>query len=100
MVRDWFTRAAVHEDAVDVFSSGVHSRRSRALYRLAFGPTVRVGVIAATPSRPNPQAWWRTSVGVKEVPPEAMAWLWTTLFFRPGPPGSHEEMWGVVPSDR
>ncbi len=98
MVRDWFARTGVETDALDVFSSGVHSRRSRALYRLAFGAKVRVGVLAATPSRPNPQTWWRTSVGVKEVPPEAIAWLWTTLFFHPGPPGSHEEMWGVVPS--
>lgn len=97
MVREFFARTGESTNALDVFSSGVHSRRSRALYRLAFGAPVRIGVFAATPRRPSPQAWWRTSAGVKEVPSEALAWLWTTLFFRPAKPGSHDEMWGVVP---
>ncbi len=99
MVRDWVLRSGLMTDAIDIFSSGVHSRRTRALYQLAFGPQVRVGVFAATPSARHPEAWWRTSAGVKEVPTEAIAWLWTTLFFHPGPPGSHDEMWGVVPAD-
>jgi hypothetical protein len=98
MVREWLAHAGETIDALDVFSSGVHSRRSRELYRMAFGPNVRVGIYAAAPSRPWPEAWWRTSVGVKEVPPEALAWLWTTLFFHPPKAGSHEEMWGIVPS--
>jgi hypothetical protein len=97
MVREWAARAGLAPDALDVFSSGVHSRRSRAVYRLAFGPGVRVGIFAATPSRPDPERWWRTSAGVKEVPSEALAWLWTALFFHPGEPGTHDEKWGVAP---
>jgi hypothetical protein len=97
MVRDWAARAGAAAEPLDVFSSGVHSRRSRAVYRLAFGPKVEIGVFAATPNRPSPERWWHTSTGVKEVPSEALSWLWTTLFFHPGPPGSHDEMWGVVP---
>lgn len=97
MVRNWAVSAGHAGEPLDVFSSGVHSRRSRALYQLAFGARVRVGVFAATPTRRSPETWWRTSAGVKEVPPEALSWLWTELFFHPGPPGSHDEMWGVVP---
>jgi hypothetical protein len=97
VVREWLARDGEATEALDVFSSGVHSRRSRALYRMAFGAPVRVGIYAATPSRPSPETWWRTSAGVKEVPLEALGWLWTKLFFRPAKPGSHEEMWGIVP---
>jgi hypothetical protein len=97
MVREWAEQAGAAAEPLDVFSSGVHSRRSRDLYRLAFGGSVDVGVYAARPRESSPESWWRTSAGMKEVPPEALAWLWTVLFFRPGPPGSHAEMWGVMP---
>ena len=36
--------------ALDVMSSGTRARRSRLLYRIAFGPDVQVGVLAATSS--------------------------------------------------
>jgi hypothetical protein len=99
MVREWLAGFDPTADSLDVFSSGVHGRRSRLLYRKAFGPQVRIGIVAATPSAYDPAAWWRTSAGAKEVLAEAIAWLWTELFFHPGPPGSHEERWGVtVPS--
>ena len=83
-VRDWALRSDLALDSLDVFSSGVHSRRSWLLYRMAFGSQVRVGIFAATPSSYDPQAWWRTSAGAKEVLTEAIAWLWTELFFYPG----------------
>lgn len=93
MVREWALATGFPLDSVDVFSSGVHSRRSRLLHGLAFGPGVRVGIIAATPSEYDPHAWWRTSLGAKEVLGEAIGWLWTELFFHPAPPGSQDERW-------
>lgn len=96
MVREWVAGSGLAVDALDVFSSGVHSRRSRLVYRLAFGPGVRIGIVAATPTSYDPAAWWRTSSGAKEVLGESIAWLWTELFFHPGSPGSHEERWGVT----
>ena len=100
MLRDWVAGSGMKLDSVDLFSSGVHSRRSWLLHRLAFGSQVRVGIMAATPITYDPDAWWRTSAGAKEVLGEALSWLWTELFFRPGQPGSHEERWGVTPSAR
>jgi DUF218 domain len=96
MVREWVARSGLSVDSLDVFSSGVHSRRSWLLYRMAFGPKVRIGIIPATPSTFDPKAWWRTSAGAKEVLGETIGWLWTALFFHPGPPGSPEERWGVT----
>ena len=94
MIRGWLQRSGRTVDAIDVFSSGVHSRRSRMLYRTAFGPHIRVGILAARPSGYDPDAWWATSVGAKSVLSEAISWVWTALFFHPGAPGSHEETWG------
>ena len=87
MVREWATLSGVDPVAIDVFSSGVHGRRSRALHRLALGTGVRVGILSSRPSAYDPETWWRTSAGTKEVLTETIAWLWTALFFQPGPTG-------------
>lgn len=80
MVHEWAAQSGVTIDALDVFSSGPHSRRSWLLFATTFGPRVRVGIIPATPGTYDPQHWWRTSAGAKEVLAEAIAWLWTELF--------------------
>src|SRR5260221_54334 len=99
MVREWAKAGGVAVDALDVFSSGVHSRRSRLVYRLAFGSDVRIGILAARPSAYDPEAWWRSSTGTKTVLSETVGWIWTKLFLRPGPTGSHAEKWGELQPD-
>ena len=94
MVREWLRQSGLAVDALDLFSTGVHSRRSWSLYRLAFGSRVQIGILAARPTTYDPDAWWRTSVGAKTVIPEALGWVWTEVFFHPGAPGSHAEKWG------
>jgi hypothetical protein len=97
MIREWAKEAGAAVDALDVFSSGVHSRRTRLVYRLAFGSGARIGILAARPSGYDPEAWWRSSTGTKTVLSETVGWIWTKLFFRPGPAGSHAEKWGEPP---
>jgi len=94
MVREWAMRSMPGVDALDVVSAGPHSRRTWLLYGRAFGPRVRVGIIAATPTEYDPGAWWRKSIGAKDVLMEAIGWAWTELFFHPAPPGSQDEIWG------
>lgn len=96
-VRDWAARQGLAVNAIDVFSEGTHARRSRMLYRMAFGSNVDVGVLSARPQEYDEHRWWRTSVGTKSVLAEAVSLLWTTCCFRPAPSGSHEEIWGVPP---
>lgn len=91
MVREWAAQSGVSVDAFDLFSAGAHTRRSWMLHAKAFGPRVKVGILAATPGNYDPQHWWRSSAGAKDVITESIAWLWTELFFHPGPPGSPEE---------
>jgi len=94
MVREWAKQSELAFDALDVFSSGTHARRSRLLYRLAFGSDFKVGVWAARSSDYDPDSWWRTSIGAKDVLSQAIGLLWVKCFFWPPPPGSHEERWG------
>jgi len=96
MVRLWLAQSGNTIEALDVFSAGVHSRRTWTLYRMAFGPKVGVGILAARPIDYDPDAWWKTSTGAKSVISEAISWIWTKLFFQPPAQGSHEEKWGLA----
>jgi len=91
VVRDWLRRQDDKLDAVDLFSGSVHARRSRLVFRMAFGPEVEVGIFAAAPRRYALERWWTTSDGVKAVLDEAISLAWTTCCFAPPAPGSHGE---------
>ncbi len=97
MVRDWAARQGLALKAFDLFSAGAHARRSRMLYRMAFGTDVEVGVLSARPQEYDERHWWRSSAGARSVLGEAISLLWTTCFFHAAPPGSREEMWGRLP---
>jgi hypothetical protein len=83
MVREWARNSGISLDALDVFSSGTHARRSRLLYRLAFGPNVAVGVYAARFRDYDAEAWWQTSTGARDVLDQAIGLFWTKCFFQP-----------------
>ncbi len=91
VVREWLRRHGGTIDAVDLFSGSVHARRSRLVFRMAFGPEVDVGVFAAAPRRYALERWWTTSDGVKAVLDEAISLAWTACCFAPPKSGSHEE---------
>ena len=99
VVREWAARERVRLDAVDLFSVGVHARRSRMMFRAALGSGVEVGVIAAQPTLLDPQRWWKTSGGAKVVLGESISLVWTACCFWPPAAGSHEERWAVPRSN-
>jgi len=68
----------------------VHARRSRLAYRLAFGPGVEVGVIAAPPRRYDIDRWWLTSEGAKTVLDELLSLAWTKCCFWPDADASND----------
>lgn len=95
MVRVWAQRAGVTLTALDLYSADVHARRSRLLFRMAFGPTVEVGVLASAPRDHDAQRWWSSSAGAKAVVGEALSLAWTKCCFWPAAPGTHEERWAA-----
>lgn len=98
MVREWAKREGLALDAVDLYSAGVHARRSWLVYRMAFGDRVEVGVLAARPHEYDAQRWWTSSTGAKTTLGELLSLVWTKCCFWPGPPGSHEERWAIPPA--
>ena len=87
-LRESVRKLGVNLDAIDIFSSGAHSRRSRLLFQMALGPKVRVGILAAQPAYYDPEAWWRASNGVEEIIFQSIGLLWVKCCFWPGIPGS------------
>jgi hypothetical protein len=82
-VKSWFQSNHVAVRSIDVVSLGPHARRTRLMYEKAFGPQVKVGIIAALDSDYDSKHWWRTSEGVREVIGEAIAYFYARIFFHP-----------------
>lgn len=93
MVRDWFAQRSIKVNELDVFSQGVHARRTHFLYELAL-PTSSIGIYASEPEGYQLPSWWETSQGAKTVLTELIGFIWTICFFEPGAVGSHQEKWG------
>jgi hypothetical protein len=94
MVRDWARAQGLSLASIDVFSAGVHARRSRLVYRMAFGPGVEVGIVASPPHRYRLDRWWTTSEGTKTVMSEVLSLAWTKCCFWPTANGTAEERTG------
>ena len=88
VLHDSAQQLGIDLDAIDLFSSGAHARRSRLLFQMAFGPDARVGVLAAKPTEYDPDAWWRTSSGTESMILQSIGLAWVKCFFWPGPRGS------------
>lgn len=88
VLHDSAQQLGINLDAIDLFSSGAHARRSRLLFQMAFGPDARVGVLAAQPTEYDPDAWWRTSSGTESVILQSIGLAWVKCFFWPGLRGS------------
>jgi hypothetical protein len=93
MLREW---AAQQRDPVtrfDLISRGPHGRRSRRLFRTAFGNGVEVGIVSVPSREFDPARWWASSEGTRSVVTEALGMAWTLCCFDPGPRGSEQEKW-------
>jgi hypothetical protein len=80
-VKRWLEAEGLRLTAIDVVTVGAHARRSRLLYQSALGHNVRVGVIALEDQRFDQSHWWRSSVGVRTVLGEMIAYLYAKMFF-------------------
>lgn len=83
-VRDWLKQTNRPIDSLDVFSLGVHARRSQWLFQRAIGDNIVVGVIAASSEEYDADNWWNWSSGVRSVVDELVAYLYARFLFTPG----------------
>ncbi|MEM7772029.1 MAG: hypothetical protein AAGA75_08535 [Cyanobacteria bacterium P01_E01_bin.6] len=77
--REWLAVYRPDVQSVNLYSHGVHARRSWVLYKRALEPSVRVGVISSTPMAYDPVHWWRSSEGAKRVLVECIALTHTLI---------------------
>jgi len=81
-LRDWLRERRLTPTKIHLLSDGPHARRSRLLYRKAFGKEIEVGVTAIPSRHYDPGHWWRSSAGVRNVVDEAVAYVYAIFFFR------------------
>jgi hypothetical protein len=98
VVREWARQSGVRLEAIDLFSLGVHARRSWLVFRMVLGDDVEVGVLAAQPVEYDGRLWWTTSDGAKTTIGEVLSLVWTQCCFWPPALGSHEEHPAVAAS--
>jgi hypothetical protein len=71
------------DKSFNIFSLGVHSRRSLFLFKKAFGNNFNIGIFAAEDKSYDPKRWWKSSKGFRNVGNELFAFLWVRCFFHP-----------------
>lgn len=69
--------------AFNVYTVGVHSRRSHLMFERAFGSAYNIGVIADTDRTFDPKHWWKSSKGFRNVSNEFVAFNYVWVFFHP-----------------
>ncbi len=67
----------------NIYSVGVHSRRTHLMFERAFGSNYNIGIIADADHSFDPEHWWHTSIGFRNVSNEFVAWLYVSAFFHP-----------------
>ena len=83
--------------AIDIYTQGVHARRTYTLYKMAFREGDKMGIYASHPESYDLKTWWKTSEGAKSVVTEVVGMIWVKCCFNPGEQGSHQEKWGLYP---
>jgi len=75
-VQDWLAASALNVDSINLYSFGPHARRSWIIFKAVLNPDIKVGIIAAEPEDYNPQEWWKSSAGFRNVTGEIIAYIY------------------------
>jgi hypothetical protein len=84
-LREWLHDHHVKVSAMNLMAAGFHARRSRLLFQKAFGPSVRVGVIAYEDDPQGAVKWWTSSAGVRGLVDEGVGYIYARLLFWQSP---------------
>ena len=85
-VKQWLEKNRPEATAIDVLTLDAHARRSRLLFQKALGDKIIVGIIAVPDVEYDPEHWWRSSEGVREILGEGIAYAYARFFFWPSAP--------------
>lgn len=82
-LKNWLLKSGLSSKGFNICSFGPHARRSRLLFKKAFGNRIEIGVLKIDSLDYDPQYWWKTSSGVRSVFYEVMAYGYARFFFYP-----------------
>ncbi len=82
-LKKWFFEHNITSAKVDVLAIGSHARRSQNLFQKALGDNFEVGIISIEDINYDNKKWWKTSIGVRTVMSEVIAYFYVKLFFYP-----------------
>ncbi len=80
-LKKWIKDNNIDLKKIDVLAVGSHARRSRFLFKKAMKSDYEVGIISVQDPAYNPDNWWKTSIGVRTVLSETIAYFYVLLFF-------------------
>jgi hypothetical protein len=66
-LRNWLSNSNLNVSTLNVFTVGVHGRKSYILCKKVMGENIKIGVISAPPARYNPKYWWLSKRGIRLV---------------------------------
>ncbi len=70
-----------NQGGVNLFTVGVHARRSLYIYKKVLPKDLSLGVISVTYEDYLPEKWWESSIGVRTVLSEQIAYIYFRLFW-------------------
>ena len=70
----------LHPKTVNVFTRGVHARRSRLIFSKVFGPETKVGVLAWIPPGWDPGPWWKSTNRAEDLFMETIGYFYEAAF--------------------
>jgi hypothetical protein len=74
-LQDYMAVSGYEVKTANVLSLWVHARKSLVLFQKAFGPDVKVGVIAVRHQRFSSEHWWLSARGIYAVVKNSVAYL-------------------------
>ena len=79
----WMQQHGVVPASLNVVSHGAHARRSWLLFEKVLGGKTKVGIISVEDRDYDPKRWWKTSLGVRLVTDEMLAYCYARFLFSP-----------------
>jgi len=70
----WMRERGMKSRTVHLITDGSHARRSRLLFKRALGRGVTVGVTSVPSREYDPQRWWQSSAGMRDMVGETLAY--------------------------
>ena len=82
-LRNWLSAHSIEPKQFQVVTLGAHARRTHLLFEKALGASAVVGVTAIEDPTYDASHWWRSSIGVRLIIEEGIAYLYAKLIFVP-----------------